>query len=129
MLPFNVQFKTGMPVYEQVIYAVHKAVISGQLKEGDKFPSVRQLSQDLRINPNTAHKIVTHLLNEGLLEVKPGIGTIVSRPLHSNGEHIRSLLGDEIERLVVEAKRLQVDVKDVLEAVKQHWNHLKEETR
>ena len=78
MLPFKVSFKTGLPVYEQVLYAVRKALVRGQLAPGDAFPSVRALSQELKINPNTAFKIVGVLKTEGILEVQPGIGTVVS---------------------------------------------------
>jgi DNA-binding FadR family transcriptional regulator len=53
-------------------------MVSGQLRPGDPFPSVRALSKELKINPNTAHKIVAHLVNEGLLETRPGIGTVVA---------------------------------------------------
>ena len=124
MLPFEVQFKTGVPVYEQVVYAVKKAIISGALKPGDKFPSVRMLSQELRINPNTTHKIVAALTGEKLLEVRPGIGTIVADARPSTREQRRELLGDEVERVVVEAKKLQLDIEDVTQAVKQHWSRL-----
>ena len=58
MLPFSITLRSGVPIYEQVIYAVTRAVVLGQLRTGDAFPSVRALSQDLKINPNTAHKIV-----------------------------------------------------------------------
>ena len=51
MLPFHVNLKTGSPVSEQIVYAVKKAIISGLMRAGDKFPSVRTLSQELRINP------------------------------------------------------------------------------
>jgi GntR family transcriptional regulator len=98
MFPFRVQIKPGAPVYEQVIYAVQKAILKGQLKPGSRFPSVRQLSQELRINPNTAHKIVTHLTAEGLLDVQPGI-----------------------ERLVVEAKGLSITLSEITRALEQHW--------
>ena len=54
--------------------------MSGQMRPGEPFPSVRSLSQTLKINPNTAHKVVARLTAEGLLEVKPGIGTIVAEP-------------------------------------------------
>jgi len=124
MLPFQLQFKTGIPAYEQVVYAVKKAIISGALKPGDRFPSVRTLSQDLRINPNTGHKVVAALVNEKLLEVKPGIGTIVADARPSTREQRRELLGDEVEHLVVEARRLQLDIEDVVEAVRQHWSRL-----
>jgi GntR family transcriptional regulator len=127
MLPFAVHFKPGLPPYEQVVYAVTKAIVTGQLNPGDKFPSVRVLSQELRINPNTAHKVVAVLVNQGLLEVKPGIGTVVAHTPMSSPEQRSHLLKQEVERLVVEAKRLSLDLKDVLKSVQQHWNHLDEE--
>jgi GntR family transcriptional regulator len=124
MLPFQLQFKTGTPAYEQVVYSVKKAIISGGLKPGDKFPSVRTLSQELRINPNTAHKVVAALVNERLLEVKPGIGTIVAEARPSSRQERSELLGGEVERVVVEAKKLQLEMEDVVQAIRQHWQRL-----
>jgi GntR family transcriptional regulator len=124
MLPFRIEFKTGLPVYEQVVYAAKKAIVSGQLVPGDAFPSVRTLSQELKMNPNTAHKVVVTLISEGLLEVKPGIGTMVAKAPSATRGQRSSLLNDEVERLVVEAKNLSLDLKEVLEAVKRHWNGL-----
>ena len=62
MIPFRLSFKPGVALYEQVVYAARKAVISGQMRPGDAFPSVRALSTALKINPNTAHKAITHLV-------------------------------------------------------------------
>jgi GntR family transcriptional regulator len=124
VLPFQLQFKTGSPAYEQVVYSVKKAIISGGLKPGDRFPSVRALSQELRINPNTAHKVVTALVNERLLEVKPGIGTIVADAQPSSRKERSELLGGEVERVVVEAKKLQLGLEDVIEAIQRHWERL-----
>ena len=56
MLPFSIELKPGLPVSEQILFAVKRSVVAGQMRPGDKFPSVRVLSQELRINPNTAHK-------------------------------------------------------------------------
>ena len=55
-----------------------KAMISGQLRPGDAFPSVRVLSRELKINPNTAHKVIVSLIAAGLLETRPGVGTVVA---------------------------------------------------
>ena len=55
---------------------------------GDAFPSVRVLSQELKINPNTAFKIVGVLKREGILEIVPGIGTIVSDRTHEHSKVI-----------------------------------------
>ena len=121
MLPFTVSLRTGVPVYEQVIYAVTKSVVAGQLRSGDTFPSVRVLSQELKINPNTAHKIVAALIEQGLLVVRPGIGTVVAdgRPMPAAAR--RLLLEDDAEHLVVESKRAGLSLQDVVAAIRRHW--------
>jgi GntR family transcriptional regulator len=124
VIPFRVNFEAGASLFEQIVYASKKAMIAGQLRPGDPYPSVRTLSRELKINPNTAHKIVTHLIAEGLLETKPGIGTVVSRPPNSSREERTQLLGREIEGLVVEAKRLGIGLEEVVQAVSSHWNRL-----
>ena len=82
---------------------------------------MRTLSRELKINPNTAHKIVTYLVNEGFLETRPGIGTMVARLPDSTGKKRASLLGQEIEMLVVEARQLGIEEEEVTEAVRGHW--------
>jgi len=124
VIPFRVSFQAGVPLFEQVVYASKKAIVAGQLRAGDPFPSVRTLSRELKINPNTAHKVVGHLISEGLLETRPGIGTVVAMPTNSSREERTQLLGQEIEGLVVEAKRLGIGLDEALQAFSAHWNRL-----
>ncbi len=124
MLPFSVSLRPGLSVHEQIVYAVKKAVVSGRLKPGDDFPSVRALSKELRVNPNTAHKVVATLVAEGLLEVRPGIGTAVAKLPASSAEQRRALLRQDVERLVVDARHLALDARDVVDAVLEHWSRL-----
>ncbi len=124
MIPFRLSFQPGVSLYEQVVYAAKKAVVFGQMRPGDPFPSVRALSRGLKINPNTAHKVVTSLVAEGLLEVHPGIGTVVAKPAASSRADRGDLLNRELEQLVVEAKKLGLDLDDVTAAVTQHWKRL-----
>ena len=77
MLPFLVEFRPGEPVYEQVIFAAKKAMLSGNLPPGSRFPSVRSLSQELKINPNTAHKVVMALTAEGFTFTHTDLGDAV----------------------------------------------------
>ncbi len=124
MLPFRVEFKTGEPIYEQVVYAAKKALVSGRLRAGDRFPSVRQLSEELKINPNTAHKVVAAMMHEGLLESKPGIGTIVAdyQPGTTSLKH--EIIADDVERLVVEALKLSLSLEDLEGAVRKTWKRM-----
>ena len=124
MIPFHITFRAGVPLFEQVVYASTKAMVSGQLRPGDPFPSVRALSKELKINPNTAHKIVTHLIAEGLLETRPGIGTVVAVIPDSTRKERTHLLEHEIEELVVEAKRLGIELSEMLSSISAHWQHL-----
>ena len=120
-LPFTVALKSGLPVHDQVVFAVERALVSGQLRAGDPFPSVRTLSQQLRINPNTAHRIVATLVRDGLLEVRPGTGTLVAEPPAGTAAQRRTLLNDEVERLVVAARKLSLAADDVIDDVRDHW--------
>ena len=124
MIPFRVHFRSGISLYEQVVYAGKKAIISGQLRPGDPFPSVRALSKELKINPNTAHKVVARLVSDGLLETRAGIGTVVAETHGSSNAERSQLLGYEIEQLVVEAKKLGINAEELLEAITTHWKKL-----
>jgi GntR family transcriptional regulator len=124
VIPFRVPFRPGISLFEQVVYAAKKAMVSGQMRPGDAFPSVRALSKELKINPNTAHKIVAHLVAEGLLETRPGIGTVVALMPDSSKKERTQLLGHEIEELVVEAKRLGIGREEMLASISAHWQRL-----
>lgn len=124
MLPFKVVFKPGLSVYQQAVFAAKKSVVSGQLRPGDLFPSVRALSQALKINPNTAHKVVVELTRQGFLEVRPGLGTVVAEAPFASQPLRAALLKHDLEQLVVEAKRLQIGLDELVEAVAEHWERL-----
>jgi len=124
VIPFKVQFRPGASLFEQVVYAAKRAMVAGQLRPGDTFPSVRAISKELKINPNTAAKIVTHLIGEGLLEARPGIGTVVAPLPDATRKERSQLLNREIEELVVEAKHLGVSLDETVAAIGRHWQKL-----
>jgi GntR family transcriptional regulator len=124
VVPFRVSFRSGVPIYEQIVYAAKKAIVSRQLRPGDAFPSVRVLSREFKINPNTAHKVVAQLITAGLLETRPGIGTVVSELPEARSTERTHLLEHEIEQLVVEAKKLGIGLVEVSESISEHWRGL-----
>ena len=124
MIPFRVEFRPGDPIYEQLVYAATKAVISGRLRPGDTFPSVRSLSKEFKINPNTAHKVVNRLVTAGLLEVRPGFGTVVADRPPANKTEKTKLLQEQFEELIVEGKRLGIELAEMQEALEKHWKRL-----
>ena len=132
MLPFSIALRPGEPVVDQVVYAATRAVVSGQLRAGERFPSVRALSQELKVNPNTAQRIVALLVEAGLLAVEPGIGTVVTDhrvgaavPAASARRADLSALQERLaEPLVVEARRLGVSLTELVEIVRARWKSL-----
>ncbi|HTL66634.1 MAG TPA: GntR family transcriptional regulator [Lacunisphaera sp.] len=124
MLPFTVELKAGLPIAEQVIFAVKKAVVAGQLKPGQPFPSVRIVSQELKINPNTAHKIVAALVAQGVLITTPAVGSVVAEQAPGDRAERAELLGTELERLVVEARNLGLTLDEVTAGLAAQWKKL-----
>lgn len=124
MIHFRLIAQPGVPIYEQAVYAATRAIVTGQMRQGDAFPSVRVLSRELKINPNTAHKVIAQLLSDGLIESRPGVGTVVAKRPGASSSERAALLNRSIEELVVEAKRLSIDRDQVIAAIEKHWHRL-----
>ncbi len=124
MTLFKFTLRPGPSIFDQVVFAATKAFISGEFQPGQPFPSVRALASELKIHPNTAHKVIQHLIKERWLDVHPGIGTVVAeRPAARAGDRQR-LLEHEVEQLVDEALRVGVQVEDVVDAIEARWARL-----
>ncbi len=122
-IPFRLLPQPGVPIAEQVAFAAKKAIFSGQLRPGDPFPSVRSLGRAMKIHANTAQKVVAMLAAEGLIEVRPGIGTIVARPAAPrNGG--TGLLAREVEQLAIQAMQIGVSLEDLQSAIGAAWRRL-----
>ena len=125
MVTFRTKFVPGQSIFDQVVFAATKAILAGDLKAGEAFPSVRTLALDLRIHPNTAHKVVQHLIQERWLVAQPGVGTVVAQPPKARAGDRKRLLEDEVEKLVVEAMRVGAGLREVQQAVEDTWIELR----
>jgi GntR family transcriptional regulator len=124
MTPFRLELKAGLPIYEQVLYAARKAIISGELSAGEPFPSVRALAQEYRINPNTVQKALNALKSEGLVEILPGVGARVCEAPSSTRQQRAVVLGADLEALVLRAKQLGISQSEITTALARHWDAL-----
>jgi GntR family transcriptional regulator len=106
----HVNFKSGVPVYLQIVQQVKAAAANGGLQAGEALPSVRALAEELRINRNTAARAYTELESEGVIETRPGAGCF----LKANGASplrraVRSeRLAEELDAVIVQAHHLQI---------------------
>lgn len=123
----EINFKSGKPVYLQVVDQVKAAVASGALIPGDPLPSIRPLAEQLRVNRNTVLKAYLELENQNVIESFPGKGSFVKRaksPLKREARH--AMLNREIDQAVVAAHHLQVSREDFLELVNERFDEFEQ---
>ena len=117
----GITLRPGLSIFDQLVSAAQKSILSGELEKGQTFPSVRALAADLKIHPNTAHKAVQYLLHERWLESKPGIGTVVAGRPRKPGETRKHVLEQDVARLVAEARRVGLELEDLIESIETGW--------
>lgn len=122
---FNFKFRRGTPIFEQVVLAAIAAMLRGEYSAGQAFPSVRAIAADLKIHPNTAHKVVQHLVAEKWLEARPGIGTVVTDRAGSPNDEWRDLLRADLRRLLSKAHSVGADLPDIIDELTRQWNDSK----
>ena len=127
---FQLNFKSGKPVYLQVVDQVKAAAASGAIRPGEALPSIRPLAEELRVNRNTIAKAYSELESLGVVETQPGRGCFLKE---NNGavrkEVRRRLLIAEIDQTLVQAHHLQVSRKELLELIHERLVALEERKR
>jgi GntR family transcriptional regulator len=115
---WQIDFKSGTPVYLQLVEQVRHAAASGGLRSGEPLPSIRPLAEELRVNRNTIAKAYAELENQGVIETIPGKGCFlkaVNSPLTKSARN--DLLVQEVDRAVVAAHHLQISDIELLALV------------
>jgi len=104
------------PVYQQIIDQIKRDIALGQLRKDEKLPTVRQLANQLVINPNTIAKAYRQLEREGILVTRSGAGTFVAEIDSSLSRLVRKkILSRQMERLIVDAVHMQIDKRSLLD--------------
>ena len=126
----QINFKSGKPVYLQIVDQVKAAAASGTLHSGEPLPSIRPLAEELRVNRNTIAKAYTELENQGVIETIPGKGCFLKEnnsPLKKDVR--RKLLVEEIDQVVVQAHHLQVPRQEFVELVEERLDRIEEKQK
>lgn len=115
---FQINFKSGLPVYLQLVDQIKSAIASGALQPGESLPGIRPLAEELRVNRNTIAKAYAELENHDIIESIPGKGCFVRKgnsPLKKDAR--RKLLIQEIDQAIVQAYHLQVSPEEFVALV------------
>ena len=124
---FQINFKSGKPVYLQLVDQVKTAAASGVVQPGEALPSIRPLAEELRVNRNTIAKAYAELEHQGVIETSAGRGSFISAnnsPLKKDVR--RRLLAQTIDDAVVQAHHLQIDRVDFLRLAEERFDVLED---
>lgn len=118
----NLNPGSGLPLYRQMVQQLRERIGSGQLREGEKLPSVRELSAELSINPLTASKAYQLLERDGLIEFRRGQGTFVAkaRKPFSAAERL-ALIQPALDQVVSEARHLGLSEEELQQLLKETY--------
>lgn len=127
---FQVNYKSGKPIYLQVVDQVKAAAASGELAAGEALPSIRPLAEELRVNRNTIAKAYSELESLGLVETQPGRGCFLKENHAGMRKAARlKLLEQEVDQAIVQAHHLRVGRWEFLELVEQRMDALDDKRR
>jgi GntR family transcriptional regulator len=114
-MQFQIDTASRTPVYRQLGEQIRSAIARGKLKPQERLPSVRELSRQLVVNPNTIARVYTELEREGVLNTRPGRGVFVAQPNGDlNDQARRERLRTAMDALLTEAVHLGFTAEQVL---------------
>lgn len=122
-----IDYKSRTPIYEQIIENVKTLIVSGVLQRDEQLPSVRQLAQDLAINPNTIQRAYAELEREGIIYSLKGRGSFVGSSLGELRSVQQAELLAQLAALTGELKQLDVGQEQVLAVIAQVYEAEKED--
>jgi len=126
----QINYKSGKPVYLQVVDQIKAAAAAGALQPGEALPSIRPLAEELRVNRNTIAKAYDELESLGVIETLPGKGCFVKENHARLKKDIRrKMLIEEIDQAIVQAHHLQIPRDEFLELVHERLDALEDRQR
>jgi GntR family transcriptional regulator len=126
----QINFKSGMPIYLQIVDQVRAIAASGVLRPGEALPSIRPLAEELRVNRNTVAKAYAELESQGVIETLPGRGCFLKENQSALRKKVRrELLIEHIDQVIVQAHHLQVPHDEFLELIRERLDVLDDKRR
>jgi len=121
----QINFKSGMPIYLQIVDQIKAVAASGALRPGEALPSIRPLAEELRVNRNTVAKAYSELESLGVIETLPGRGCFLKENQSALRKEVRrKLLVEDVDQAIVQAHHLQVPRDEFLKLIQERLDVL-----
>ena len=114
---FEIDKYSRTPIYEQVIRQIELMILSGELGENDQVPSVRTLSQQLSVNPNTLQRAYMELERRGICYSVPGNGRFIAKGAALSIARAGDELLEQMRELLEEMKLRGVERDRIVETL------------
>ena len=116
---YQIDAMSRVPVYEQIVEQTEKFILAGILNPGDKIPSVRNLSIELSVNPNTIQKSILELDRRGLIFSVPGKGCYVAEEARAALSAVKRKKMTEIKDEIKELALAGVTKEELIELIEE----------
>jgi len=117
---------SGVPIYRQILEQAKHQILTGQLKDGEALMSVRDLANELKINPMTISKSYALLEIEGFVERRRGIGLFVTKPKQDITQRAKlGLIEEKLSHIVVQALQMGLREEDIAKIVSRQFREIK----
>jgi DNA-binding transcriptional regulator YhcF (GntR family) len=113
----EMNFKDNLPIYIQIMNLIKKRIILGELKEGEKLPSVREMSTELKVNPNTIQRSYQELERENLVSTQRGTGSFVTEDMNIINELKKNMANNIVEGFLKEMKSIGFNPSEIINLI------------
>ncbi len=118
-LILNDRFDENRPIYLQIMEMIKKAIVRGELKPGDRLPSVREMAVMLRVNPNTVQRAYQELEREGVTFTRRGQGKFVTEDVEAIDALKKAFRRELVEHFLKEASEAGMSIDDVIKILEE----------
>ncbi|WP_123054853.1 GntR family transcriptional regulator [Clostridium sp. JN-1] len=115
----GITFNDKIPIYLQIVNFVKRDIVSGKLKPGDKLPSVREMSANFKVNPNTLQRAYQELERENITYTQRGTGSFVSEETDIVNQLKKEMAKESIYEFLKQMKSLGFSSREIINIVRQ----------
>ncbi|ORX23696.1 GntR family transcriptional regulator [Thermoanaerobacterium sp. PSU-2] len=116
----KVEFNEKMPIYIQIMDMIKRDIVTKKLNVGDKLPSVREMAESLKVNPNTVQRAYQELERENVTYTQRGMGTFITENTEKLASLKREMAKEIVESFVTGMRSLGFNSSEILEIVEEY---------
>ena len=115
---WRIDFDDRMPIYRQIILHISQAFVRGDIKPGERIPSIRDISTLLKVNSNTMQRVYQEMERTGLINSKRGTGYFFTEDIGMVKKTRKVLMQDAISQFLIEMRALGCKDKEIIDELK-----------